>query len=138
MVDSENVGKGEIQDERPNRFIFNLSCNLVWNLVRDFARNLNFCRKNESLRFYFLMPNFRPNTHLPPFPARTLHALLPLCPIMESPCSTPPAPKNYIIRKSATCFHHPAISRCRERGTVKVTILPIMSWTLIWRGWGRC
>jgi hypothetical protein len=47
--------------ERPNPFIFNLACNLVWNFVRDLARNLvwNFCRKTESLRFYFLMPNFR-------------------------------------------------------------------------------
>ena len=27
----------------------------------------------ESLHFYFLMPNFRPNLHLPPFPARTFH-----------------------------------------------------------------
>ena len=49
------------------------------------------------------------------FPARTCHALLPLGPSMESPCPTPPAPKNYIIRNSATSSHHPAISRCRER-----------------------
>jgi hypothetical protein len=55
-------------------------CNLVW----------NFCRKPESLRFYFLMPNFRPNPHLPPFPARTFHALLHFCPSMESPCFTLP------------------------------------------------
>jgi hypothetical protein len=33
------------------------------------------------------------------FPVRAFHALLPLCPSMESPSSTPPAPKNDIISK---------------------------------------
>jgi hypothetical protein len=57
------------------------------------------------------------NPYLPPFPARAFHALPPLCPSMESASSTPPAPENYIIRKSATRSHHPAISRCRGGGT---------------------
>jgi hypothetical protein len=51
------------------------------------------------------------------FPSRTFHALLPLCTSMESPCPTPSASKNYIIRKSVTSSHHPAIFRCRGRGS---------------------
>jgi hypothetical protein len=69
----------------------------------------------ESFHFYFLMPNFRPNSHLPPFPARTFHAQLPLCFNMELPCHTPPPPENYIIRKSVTSSHCHAISRRGER-----------------------
>ena len=48
------------------------------------------------------MPRFRANLYLPPFPARTFHAQLPLCPNMESPSSTPPPPENYIIGHHAT------------------------------------
>ena len=63
------------------------------------------------------MPRFRANLYLPPFPARTFHAQLPLCPNMESTSSTPSASKKHIIRKSVTSSHHPAIFRCRGRGT---------------------
>ena len=62
------------------------------------------------------MPRFRANLYLPPFPARTFHALLPLCPNMESPCPTPSASKNYIIRKSVTSSHHPAILSAEDVG----------------------
>ena len=63
------------------------------------------------------MPRFRANLYLPPFPARTFHAQLPLCPNMESPSSTPPPPENYIIGQHATGSHCPAIFRCRGGGT---------------------
>ena len=63
------------------------------------------------------MPRFRANPHLPPFPVRAFHALLPLCPSMESPSPTCSASKKDIIRKSVTSSHHPAIFRCRGRGT---------------------
>jgi hypothetical protein len=59
------------------------------------------------------------NLYLPTFPARTFHAILPLCPSMESPSSTLSASRNYIIRKSASSSHHPAIFRCRGRGTCR-------------------
>jgi hypothetical protein len=59
------------------------------------------------------------NLYLPPFPARTFHAILPLCPSMESPSSTLSASRNYIIRKPASSSHHPAIFRCRGRGTCR-------------------
>ena len=52
-----------------------------------------------------------------PTKARPFHALLPLCPSMELLSSMPPAPENYIIRKSATSSHHPVIFRCRGGGT---------------------
>jgi hypothetical protein len=54
--------------------------------------------------------------YMPPFPARTSYALLPLCPSPESPCPEPPAPEHYIIRKPTISSHHPAIFSCRERG----------------------
>ena len=47
-------------------------------------------------------------------PARTFHALLPLCPSMNRPVPRPLHLKNDIIRKFATSSHHPAISRCRS------------------------
>jgi hypothetical protein len=48
MVDSENAGKGEIQER--NRTVVHLLCGRIG----DLARNLlwNFGRKTESLRFY--------------------------------------------------------------------------------------
>ena len=58
---------------------------------------------------------FRANLYLPPFPARTFHTQLPLCPNMESTSSTLSASKKDIIRKSVTSSHHPAILRCRGR-----------------------
>ncbi len=73
----------------------------------------------QSLRFYLRMPKFRPDPHLPPFPART-HALLPLCPSQESPCNTSSAAENYIIVKPATGSHCPAISRRRGRVAVRL------------------
>ena len=53
-------------------------------------------------------------------PARTFHALLPLCPSQESPCNTSSAAENYIIVKPATGSHCPAISRRRGRVAVRL------------------
>ena len=52
------------------------------------------------------MPKFRPNPHLPPFPARTSHALLPLSPSPESPCATSPTRKSH-NRKAYNRFSLP-------------------------------
>jgi hypothetical protein len=75
----------------------------------------SFSIQVESLRFKLQIPRFRANPYLPP--ARTFHALLPRCPYMELPCTTPPAPENYIISKHAASSHHPAVFMCRRRGT---------------------
>ena len=94
----------------------------------------------QSLRFYLRMPKFRPDPHLPPFPARTSHALLPLCPSEESPCNTSSAAENYIIVKPAPGSHCPAISRRRgrvaaKRKTPNTTAFPgqvVLGLTTLW------
>ena len=53
--------------------------------------------------------------------------------------STPPAPQNYIIRKSASSCHHPAISRFRGGGTCRFHTLAALKRRACAGGtWQRC
>ena len=77
-----------ISAKRPNRFIFTSARNLVWNFVRE--SRVEFRPESRIVPFVLAHATFRANQHLPPFPARTSHALLPRCPSLESARATPP------------------------------------------------
>jgi len=118
MEDSETGGKDEMQER--NRTVVYFTREKV---ERDFEFLVVI---NQHFRVFQFRSNrrvcnctcrFRANLYLPPFPARTFHALLPLCPNMESSCPTPPPPENYIIGQHATGSHCHAISRRGGRGT---------------------